>query len=100
MGYGVKSLRATQFRIGATKRLREYIRRPALVRPSGEVNPAEQALTTIEAPHMMARRQVELERQVDHDQTRMDKAASVVGEHGRRIHSLGMRVYGRSMQKL
>jgi hypothetical protein len=94
VGYRVKSHRGTQFRIWATRRLREHILRPALARLGGEVTPAEQALATIEVLHMMARQQVELERQVAHGHTRMDKAALLVGEHDRRIHSLEMRVYG------
>lgn len=61
VGYRVKSRRGTQFRIWATKRLREYILRPALARLSGEMTSAEQALATVEALHMMARHQVELE---------------------------------------
>ena len=94
VGYRVNSRRGTQFRIWATKRLREYILQPALTRLKGEMTPAEQALATIEALYMMARQQVELERQVAHAHARMDKASQVVGHTIERVGALELRVYG------
>ncbi len=80
----------------------------AVGEPSMEMTPAERALATIEALHTLAKQQVELERWLGHHDTRLnlvedatesaherlDRAATMVGEQGRRLKRIELTLAG------